>query len=107
MSGLATLRACEQGHVIYYPAALHDKATGDGHELAFCSMCECGTVHFAVVWSDGHVRIMASGNGDLYARFEAQRWPEVAHADGYGPFTYRVVDDPLAIRLFLNKAPRP
>lgn len=95
-----TLTACPQGHVIHYPAALDDLAIETNQELAFCSACECGTVHFVVVWAGDRARIMESGDAALFERFEGTGWPEVPYVDEHGPFFYRVVANSLDIAIF-------
>jgi hypothetical protein len=107
MPGLSTLQACDQGHVIHYPEALDDKANEVAQELAFCSACECGRVHFVVIWAGDCARIMASGDPELMARFEAEGWPETIYVDDeHGAFVYRTVPHPFAVSLFLKAAVR-
>jgi hypothetical protein len=100
MSELATLTACPRGHVIHYPAVLDDVAIQRMQEIAFCSACECGTVHFVVIWAGDATRLMESGGVDLFERFEATGWPEHTHADEYGMFLYRSVENSLDIAIF-------
>ncbi|ABW14139.1 hypothetical protein Franean1_4772 [Parafrankia sp. EAN1pec] len=98
MSELSTLTACSHGHVIHYPQVLDDKAIEAAQELAFCAMCECGTVHFVVIWAGDGARVMASGDAGLFERFEAQTWPESIHTDEHGAFFYRTVPNTLVRR---------
>lgn len=95
-----TLQACGQGHVIHYPAALDDIAIESMQEIAFCSACECNTVHFVVIWAGDRARIMESGDASLFERFEATDWPEASYADEHGPFFYRTVANSIDIAVF-------
>lgn len=98
----ATLQACNRGHVIHYPSALDDLALQAAQEIAFCSACECGTVHFVIVWAGDRTRLMQSGGSDLFDRFEATNWPESTYIDENGLFIYRSVANSLEIALFLR-----
>lgn len=95
-----TLQACPRGHVIHYPAALDDLAIDTGQELAFYSACECGIVHFVVIWAGDRARIMESGDANLFERFEATGWPETPYIDEHGLFLYRSVANSLDIAIF-------
>ncbi len=96
------MRACDQGHVVHYPETLDATAIESMRELAFCSTCECGTVHFVVVWAGDRTRVMASGGPEVFEKFEAQTWPGATHTDELGTFFYRVIDNPLAVTLFTS-----
>lgn len=98
----ATLTACPRGHVIHYPSVLDDRAIETMQEIAFCAACECGTIHFVVVWAGDRTRLMASGDAALFERFEATGWPESSYADEHGVFSYRSVANSLEISLFLK-----
>jgi hypothetical protein len=102
MAGLATLRACDQGHVIHYPEDLERTAIALMKQLAFCTTCECGTVYFVVVWAGDRTRIMASGGTDLFDKFESMLWSQEVYVDEHGLFEYSVVDNPLDVNLVLE-----
>lgn len=98
----STIQACSRGHVLHYPSYLDELAMQTGQEIAFCAACDCGTVHFVVIWAGDRTRIMAHGGPELYDRFEATGWPEASFADKHGVFFYRTVANHLDIALFLK-----
>ncbi|MGW7522652.1 hypothetical protein [Streptomyces sp. NPDC054783] len=85
------LKACDRGHVICHPEALHEEAIRLNSELAFCQQCECETVHLVVIWPGDRARVMMSGGGELAERLEAQNWPEGVYEDANGVLFFRVV----------------
>ncbi|RNL84769.1 hypothetical protein EFW17_10740 [Halostreptopolyspora alba] len=100
----SSLVVCRAGHTAHYPAAL-ETAANTGTDLAFCIACDCQRVHMVVLYSGERPRVVASGDVDLYARFEATEWPERVHTDEAGAFFYREME-PLGLALFLEEERR-
>ena len=96
----SSLVVCQQGHTALYPAAL-DAVADAGTDLAFCTRCDCQRVHMVALYSGDRPRVVASGDMDLYARFESSGWPERIHVDEAGPFSYREMG-PLDLALFMK-----
>ncbi|MFV2196003.1 hypothetical protein [Nocardiopsis sp. LOL_012] len=96
----SSLVVCQQGHTVLYPAAL-DAIANAGTDLAFCIQCNCQQVHMVALFAGDGPRVVASGDMDLYARFEATGWPERIHTDEAGLFFYRELGS-LDLALFLK-----
>ncbi|WP_150244135.1 hypothetical protein [Nocardiopsis quinghaiensis] len=97
----SSLVVCQQGHTVEYPAAL-DAVANAGTDLAFCRPCDCQQVHMVTLFAGDSPRVVASGDLDLYARFEATEWPERIHVDEARPFSYRELE-PLDLAQFLKE----
>ncbi|MBQ1081581.1 hypothetical protein [Nocardiopsis sp. B62] len=97
----SSLVACQQGHTVEYPAAL-DAVANAGTDLAFCLACDCQQVHMVVLFAGDTPRVVASGDLDLYARFEATDWPEQVYTGGPASFSYREMGT-LDLALFMKE----
>lgn len=95
------MKVCPQGHEVHYPRVLDERASATGQEVAFCTQCECGTMHLVVVWPSD-ATVMASGGMELAERFEATGWTEQIHVDENGPFRWRE-PGPLEVAMFLKE----